>query len=131
MQVDGLDLAELRSGWPASRVDASVRLARERLQVVLPDVFGDRKLAVSADVRLEGEQARVEKLEVILPYARTRLAGSVQLTGSQAFSIDGSLAGVDPKRVLEHLGLEAPAQATGELNGELQLRGGPRWGASG
>ena len=123
LQVERLDLAELRAGWPASRVDASVRLARERLQVVLPDVFGDRKLAVSADVRLEGEQARVEKLEVILPYARTRLAGSVQLTGSQAFSIDGSLAGVDPKRVLEHLGLEAPAQATGELNGELQLRG--------
>ncbi len=123
LQVERLDLAELRAGWPASRVDASVRLERERLRVVLPDVFGDRKLAVSADVRLEGEQARVEKLEAFLPYARMQLAGSVQLSGAQAFSIDGSLAGVDPKRVLEHLGLDAPAQAAGELNGELQLRG--------
>ena len=133
LQVERLDLAELRAGWPASRVDASVRLERDRLRVVLPDVFGDRKLAVSADVRLEGEQARVEKLEAFLPYARMQLAGSVQLSGAQAFSIDGSLAGVDPKRVLEHLGLDAPAQAAGELNGELQLRGAlggaPRVGA--
>jgi translocation and assembly module TamB len=123
LRVEQLDLAELRAGWPASRIDASVRLERERLQVVLPDVFGDRKLAVSADVRLEDEQARVEKMEAILPYARAQLAGSVQLSGAQPFSIAGSLAGVDPRRVLEHLGLDAPAQAAGELNGEVQLRG--------
>ena len=40
LQVERLDLAELRAGWPASRVDASVRLERDRLRVVLPDVFG-------------------------------------------------------------------------------------------
>jgi len=97
LRIERLDLAELRTGWPASRVDASVRL--------------------------EGAQARVEKLDATLPYARAQLAGSVQLSGAQPFSIAGSLAGVDPKQVLEHLGLDAPAQAAGELNGEVQLRG--------
>ncbi|MFZ9508920.1 MAG: hypothetical protein ACO29W_18095, partial [Burkholderiaceae bacterium] len=43
LRIERLDLAELRTGWPASRVDASVRL--------------------------EGAQARVEKLDATLPYA--------------------------------------------------------------
>ena len=46
LQVDGLDLAELRSGWPASRVDASVRLARERLQADFHAVARPRPLVV-------------------------------------------------------------------------------------
>ena len=123
LRVERLNLADLRKDWPASRVDASLRVERERLRLAVPDVFGDRKLALNADIRLEGERARIEKLEAAMPYARTQLGGSVQLSGPQAFSIEGALAGVDPRRVLEHLGLDAPAQAAGELNGEVQLRG--------
>ena len=123
LRVERLDLAALRKDWPASRLDANVRVERERLRLALPDVFGDSKLAVNADLRLEGERARIEKLEAVMPYARTQLSGSMQLSGPQAFSIEGALAGVDPRRLLEHLGLDAPAQSAGDLNGEVQLRG--------
>lgn len=123
LQVRGLDPAAQHTGWPAIHLNARVQIDHERVRVDMPDALGDRSLAVSAAVSLKASQAGIDRLEVRLPYAHARLAGAVGLESPHRFSIEGTVDGVDPKRLLERLGLQAPRQSAGNLNGEVRMRG--------
>lgn len=123
LQVSALDPRAVHAGWPASRLDAQVRIEGERMQWVLPDPLGDRSLAVDAALRLEGEQVAIESLVASLPFARLQGSGRVSLVGAHRFAMEGRLSNVDPRRLLDRLGLDAPQQVAGSLNGEVRMDG--------
>ena len=123
LQVSAFDSRAINAGWPASRVDAQVRIEGERMQWVLPDPLGDRSLAVNAALRVEGEQLLIENLIASRPFARLQGSGRVGLVGTHRFAWEGRLSNVDPRQLLGRLGLDAPQQVAGSLNGEVRMEG--------
>jgi translocation and assembly module TamB len=123
LQIQGLVPVAQHAGWPALRLNARLQVDRERVRIDMPDVLGDRSLALTAAVSLKDAQAGIDRLEVKSPDAHARLAGTVGLASPHAFSIEGTVDGVDPRQLLERFGLEAPRQSAGNLNAEVRVRG--------
>lgn len=123
-QLRGVSLRKLAKAWPDVHLTGDLALTDDRIEIDLSRVLPAETLTLKGAMRLHSDRIDVERLQADMPLGVLEVsAGQVAIVAPYVFDLTGTVAQLDPVRVLERWSIKTPPHAAGLLEARWRVQG--------